>query len=116
MQAITETTLDTVLRIIRDHTMYDEAELDLDSDLEGDLGIDSVLIESILADVRQALGIADEPSETRRFQTIRELVTALDHMPHTPAPLPGPAAAAQPALTAAQPVARMIIDLFCKHS
>ncbi|MGW1865896.1 aminotransferase class I/II-fold pyridoxal phosphate-dependent enzyme [Streptomyces mauvecolor] len=64
-----------VLDIVTAHTLYDESYLTPDSAMEGDLGIDSVILESILADVRECFGLHAElpPGLT----TIRDLVTAV---------------------------------------
>ncbi|MFI6053201.1 aminotransferase class I/II-fold pyridoxal phosphate-dependent enzyme [Streptomyces violascens] len=64
-----------VLDIVTAHTLYDESYLTPDSDMEGDLGIDSVILESILADVRERFGLLAELPQG--LITIRDLVTAV---------------------------------------
>ncbi|HXR72260.1 aminotransferase class I/II-fold pyridoxal phosphate-dependent enzyme [Actinocrinis sp.] len=65
-----------VIDIIAMHTLYDTAYLQPDSHLEGELGIDSVVLESILAQVREQFGI--RTGLAGGHTTIRELVNAVE--------------------------------------
>lgn len=65
-----------VVDIIAARTSYDESCLLPDSHLEGELGIDSVILESILGDVRERFGIRT-PLPTA-LRTLRDLVTAVE--------------------------------------
>ncbi|MBS2963705.1 aminotransferase class I/II-fold pyridoxal phosphate-dependent enzyme [Actinocrinis puniceicyclus] len=67
-----------VVDIIAMHTLYDTAHLQPDSHLEGELGIDSVVLESILAEVREQFGLADGAAAPRGPATIRELADAVE--------------------------------------
>lgn len=63
-----------VLDIIASHTLYDRTRLTPDSTLEGDLGIDSVMREEILASVKDQLSLpSDMPSD---LTTIQEVLDA----------------------------------------
>lgn len=65
-----------VVRIIAERTLYDESYLLLDTHFEGDLGIDSVILESILASVAEQFELGDRPNGGAA--TVRELVAAVD--------------------------------------
>lgn len=65
-----------VVDIIAMHTLYDTTYLQPDSHLEGELGIDSVVLESILAEVREQFGIRAGLAGGQT--TIRELVDAVE--------------------------------------
>ena len=65
-----------VIDIIAMHTLYDTAYLQPDSHLEGELGIDSVVLESILAEVREQFGLRADSFGGQT--TIRELVDAVE--------------------------------------
>ncbi|MFF7025826.1 aminotransferase class I/II-fold pyridoxal phosphate-dependent enzyme [Streptomyces klenkii] len=65
-----------VVEIVAERTLYDEAHLLPDSHFEGDLGIDSVILESILVSVGEQFGIAGRlPGDVT---TIRELVARVE--------------------------------------
>lgn len=85
-----------VVEIVASRTLYDESYLQPDSHFEGELGIDSVILESILASVREHFGI-EEPLPGD-LTTIRELVAAVAEFvgdaPALAAPTPSPARAA----------------------
>lgn len=65
-----------VLDIVASRTLYDLSYLTPDSHLEGDLGIDSVILESILADMEERFGLAAQLS--LGIATIGELVAAAE--------------------------------------
>lgn len=64
-----------VVEIVAARTLYDESYLLPDSHFEGELGIDSVTLESILASVGEHFGI--DGSLPRDLTTIGELVSAV---------------------------------------
>ncbi|MEU5832552.1 aminotransferase class I/II-fold pyridoxal phosphate-dependent enzyme [Streptomyces diacarni] len=64
-----------VVRIVAECTLYDESYLQPDLHFEADLGIDSVILESILASLREHFGLSDGLGE--RATTVRELVSAV---------------------------------------
>ncbi|EST35966.1 hypothetical protein N566_16945 [Streptomycetaceae bacterium MP113-05] len=60
-----------VVEVIATRTLYDEAYLQPDSEFESDLGVDSVVLESIHADLAEQFGLTELPAGA---VTIRELV------------------------------------------
>lgn len=70
------TVQDEVLRIVAARTLYDPAQLSLDSDLEGELGIDSIILESILGMLGEHFALDD--LLPMGMTTIRELVAAVE--------------------------------------
>lgn len=82
----------TVLSVVSQKTGYPSDMLDLDSDLEADLSIDSIKRFEILADLGERLG--DSLSESRGaleklswIKTLRQLITALEAQIKTEAPV-----------------------------
>ncbi|MFC5149530.1 aminotransferase class I/II-fold pyridoxal phosphate-dependent enzyme [Streptomyces aureoversilis] len=65
-----------VVGIVAERTLYDESQLLPDSHFEGDLGIDSVILESILVSVGEQFGI--EERLPGNITTIRELVARVE--------------------------------------
>ena len=108
---------DKVLEIVAEKTGYPKDMLDLDLDLEADLGIDTVKQAEMFAAVRAAYNIPrDENLKLRDFPTLAHVIKfAQDRVaPAAPAPAPAPeirgvvspreeAAAAPAALTPAKP-------------
>ncbi|MCF3102628.1 aminotransferase class I/II-fold pyridoxal phosphate-dependent enzyme [Streptomyces roseoverticillatus] len=83
-----------VVGIVAERTLYDEAQLLPDSHFEGDLGIDSVILESILVSVGEEFGIAERlPGDVT---TIRELVARVEGALGLPSATARPAAPAGP--------------------
>jgi acyl carrier protein len=62
---------DAVVDVVADRTLYDPACLLPDSHLEGELGIDSVILESILAAIGARFGLTG--GLPRTVSTIRDL-------------------------------------------
>ncbi|MFI0862409.1 aminotransferase class I/II-fold pyridoxal phosphate-dependent enzyme [Streptomyces smyrnaeus] len=63
-----------VVEIVAERTLYDESHLLPDSHFEADLGIDSVILESILASLQERFGIGRLNGQVA---TLRELVDAV---------------------------------------
>lgn len=63
-----------VLDIFRQHTLYPADQLGLDKELEGELGVDSVILQSIVADVERSLDVEPNSLNGRGVRTIRDLV------------------------------------------
>jgi acyl transferase domain-containing protein/NAD(P)-dependent dehydrogenase (short-subunit alcohol dehydrogenase family)/phosphopantetheinyl transferase len=64
-----------ILGIVARATGYDVAELDLDYELEADLGIDTVKQAEVFSTVRDTFGIAQDPSfDPSQHRTLRSLV------------------------------------------
>ena len=106
---------DQVLAIVAAKTGYPPDMLDLDLDLEADLGVDTVKQAEVFAAVREAFGIARiENLKLRDFPTLRHVMTLVftyrpdlevgsaapsgagATAPATPAPMSEPAATAAP--------------------
>ena len=71
---------DTVLEVFRHHTHYAANELRGDADLEGELGVDSVLLASILGDLGKRLGLAKGAFKPGTIRTIDDVLGALRKM------------------------------------
>ena len=69
-----------VLALVAEQTGYPEDMLDLDLDLEADLGVDTVKQAELFATVREAYGIAREDTlQLRDFPTLNHVIAfALD--------------------------------------
>jgi glycine C-acetyltransferase len=79
-----------VLEVFRHHTHYDASELRPDADLEGELGVDSVLLASILGDLRKRLGLPKGTFKAEAVRTIDDVVTALRTLAPTAGAEPPP--------------------------
>lgn len=86
-----------VLRVVAARTLYDPSQLTLDSDLEGELGIDSIILESILGMLGEHFKLTDELP--MGMTTLRELVAAVEESVGPDAVITA-AAPAQPAAEA----------------
>ena len=91
-------------------TGYPAELLDLDLDLEADLGVDTVKQAEVFAAVRERFGVArDENLQLRDFPTLTHVIgwvrdkTGIQPVAAAPAPQPRPAAAAPAAAPAAPP-------------
>ena len=79
-----------VVEILASRTLYDVSRLTPDSDLEGELGIDSVVLESLYAALGEHFGLSEEPAGSPT--TVRELVAEVaarlgdGPLPAAPAP------------------------------
>ncbi|MGC8918899.1 hypothetical protein AB7952_07795 [Streptomyces sp. PG2] len=89
--------LETVLAAAQRHTAYARHQLPVDADLESELGIDSVLLASVLADAARDLGLAhglaDGLADSLGASTLRGLADGL----RAARDAGGPAAPAAPA-------------------
>ncbi len=103
---------DRILAVVADKTGYPSDMLDLDLDLEADLGVDTVKQAEVFAAVREAYGIArDEKLRLRDFPTLAHVVRFVyDKKPElkaqappepTAAPVTAPVAASVPSTPAA---------------
>jgi len=95
-----------VLALVAQETGYPPDMLDLDLDLEADLGVDTVKQAEIFAAIRQTYGIGrDEALKLRDFPTLADVIRFVhERAPATvtpPAPAAPPVAAAAPATPAA---------------
>ncbi|MDG5806130.1 aminotransferase class I/II-fold pyridoxal phosphate-dependent enzyme [Streptomyces ossamyceticus] len=80
--------LAAVLTAAMHHTGYRSDQLGLDTALESELGIDSVILASVVAETADALGLDGSLLGPVQATTLRELVTVLSSAPRTTAPEP----------------------------
>jgi 4-hydroxy-2,2'-bipyrrole-5-methanol synthase len=104
---------EAVISATMQHTHYKREDLDPDADFESELGVDSVVLASIAADVRQSLPFVGEAPSVLSATTLRELCERFDpdtaSQPRTataPNPKPAPAPAPTPAPVPASASAR----------
>ena len=104
-----------IVKMVAEKTGYPEDMLDLDLDMEADLGIDTVKQAELFAAMREHYGIAQQEGiQLKDYPTIRHCINfalanaggqaapaAQPAMAAAPAAQPAPAAPAQPAVTAA---------------
>ena len=70
-----------VLSIVVKHTGYPEDFLELDQDLEGELGIDTVKQAEIMADCREHFSLpVDESFQLRDYPTLADMISYIDSM------------------------------------
>ncbi|PTL82062.1 type I polyketide synthase [Vitiosangium sp. GDMCC 1.1324] len=105
---------EVLLRNVVEKTGYPEDMLEMDLDLEADLGIDTVKQVDIFARTREAFGVSRDPNRAlREFNTLRKVI---DHIveraqstgavPPATSALASAAAAAPPAAAAEEPSKR----------
>ncbi len=97
-----------VLAVVAEQTGYPTDLLDMDLDLEADLGIDTVKQAEVFAAIREAYGIPfDDSLKLRDYPTLNHVVGFVNERSGAaPAPAAAPAAEAAPApATAAAPAA-----------
>ena len=101
-----------VLEIIAQETGYPQDLLDMDLDLEADLGIDTVKQAEVFATIREGYGIErDDSLKLRDYPTVNHVVAFVRDRaglptPAQPAPRPRAEAAAEPVSAVAAPVAQ----------
>ncbi|MFL9653707.1 aminotransferase class I/II-fold pyridoxal phosphate-dependent enzyme [Streptomyces sp. PB17] len=74
-------------------TQYQRHQLDLDADLEGELGVDSVVLTSVVAEATERLGLSGAAPDVAGATTLRALADALRGFvaaPPATAPATGP--------------------------
>ena len=86
---------DTVVGVVSQLTGYPAELLDVDLDLEADLGVDTVKQAEIFAAIREHYGVArDDNLKLRDFPTLTHVIGWIRDKTGTPAPTPAPATAA----------------------
>jgi NAD(P)-dependent dehydrogenase (short-subunit alcohol dehydrogenase family)/acyl carrier protein len=109
-----------VLGLVAEKTGYPEDMLDLDLDLEADLGVDTVKQAELFATVRERYGIPrDDHLQLRDFPTLRHVIGFVrDRSAPEPTPPIGPAAAtaAAPPSPAGDPVERAVLGLVAEKT
>ncbi|MFF9898110.1 aminotransferase class I/II-fold pyridoxal phosphate-dependent enzyme [Streptomyces longispororuber] len=68
---------EAVVRAAMRHTQYTREQLPLDADFEGELGVDSVVLVSVVADCARDLGLPEDLAGTVTAPSLRALVAAL---------------------------------------
>ncbi len=97
---------DTVVGIVSELTGYPPDLLDVDLDLEADLGVDTVKQAEIFAAIRGHYGVArDDTLKLRDFPTLTHVIGWIRDKTGAPAPEAAPAPAAAVEAPAAEPVA-----------
>ena len=94
-----------VIRVVAEKTDYPPDMLELDLDLEADLGVDTVKQAEIFAEIRGHYGIPrDENLKLSEFPTLNHVVQFVrDRRPDQPAPVAAEAAAAPEPVAASTP-------------
>jgi glycine C-acetyltransferase len=88
---------DEVIEAIVRHTRYPRSDVGVDTDLEGELGIDSVVLASVLADLKRENNLADGSFRGGSLRTVRDIADRLASLvPPKPAPSLRPAASVGP--------------------
>ena len=103
-----------ILDLVVEKTGYPREMLDLDLDLEADLGVDTVKQAEMFAAIREAYNIARDPNlKLRDFPTLARVIQfVFDHRPDLKATtVPVIAPAPTPAAPAEDPVRERILDL-----
>ena len=104
-----ESMVATVIEVVVNHTGYPADFVELDQDLEGELGIDTVKQAEIMADIRDKFGLpVDEDFVLADYPTLNHMIGYIQRMtgaaPASPVPAPAAPTAPEPAPTPA-PVA-----------
>ena len=114
---------ETVLQLVTEKTGYPRDMLDLDLDLEADLGVDTVKQAEMFAAIREKYGIAREPNlKLRDFPTLALVIQFVrDRRPDlqaaTPVEAPAPAAPPEPSpRAAADEVRDRVLDLVAEKT
>ena len=106
---------ETVVSVVVEHTGYPADFIELDQDLEGELGIDTVKQAEIMADIRDRFGLpVDEDFVLADHPTLNHMIGYIQRMqggaPSTPAPAATTPARMEPATEVAPPPAAASAD------
>lgn len=105
---------DTVADVVAACTLYSPATLLPDSHLEGELGIDSVIMESILRAIRERFGLTGElPAGASTLRELAATVEAASETGHAAAPVP---ATARDTGTGDDPALRGVLAVTIRHT
>jgi len=107
-----------VMHIIAEQTGYPTDMLDLDLDLEADLGIDTVKQAEMFAAIRAEYDIPrDDSLKLRDFPTLAHAIQFVyDHRPDLKAETQQPAAAIQSGPPATDPVQEKVLDIIARQT
>ena len=125
--------VDTVVSVVVEHTGYPADFIELDQDLEGELGIDTVKQAEIMADIRARFSLPiDEDFLLSDHPTLNHMVAYIQRMTGggsapvatatqapaaaTPAPVAKPAPAAPPASEDDGAIAARLVEVVVKHT
>ena len=96
----------TVIDVVVNHTGYPADFVELDQDLEGELGIDTVKQAEIMADIRERFGLpVDEDFVLADYPTLNHMIGYIQRMTGGSPAAAAPPAAAKPAPPAPAPAA-----------
>jgi len=109
---------DRVLALIVEKTGYPRDMLDLDLDLEADLGIDTVKQAEVFAAIRETYDIPRDPNlKLREFPTLARVIQFVhDRRPDLMAPAPPSAPVPVAAVAAADPVQDRVLALIVEKT
>jgi acyl transferase domain-containing protein/NAD(P)-dependent dehydrogenase (short-subunit alcohol dehydrogenase family)/acyl carrier protein len=111
LQATTDSVKDRILALVVEKTGYPREMLDLDLDLEADLGIDTVKQAEMFAAIRETYNIPrDENRKLRDYPTLAHVIRFVhEKRPDLAAAAPSVPTPAVPAAVAPQPVATPVV-------
>ena len=73
---ISESVIEGVVSVVVEHTGYPAEFLEMDADMEGELGIDSIKQAEIMADLREQFGLpTDEEFQLRDYPTLGHVIS-----------------------------------------
>ena len=98
--------VDTVIEVVVKHTGYPADFVELDQDLEGELGIDTVKQAEIMADIREKFSLpVDEEFILSDYPTLNHMIAYIQRMTGGEVAVAAPAAPASPVPAAPVPAA-----------
>lgn len=99
-----------VIEVVVNHTGYPADFVELDQDLEGELGIDTVKQAEIMADIRDRFSLPiDEDFVLSDYPTLNHMIGYIQHMKGGAAPTPTPTPAPMESVEAATPPATPLV-------
>ena len=109
---------DRILALVAEKTGYPSDMLDLDLDLEADLGVDTVKQADLFASVRETYNISrNDQIKLRDFPTLAHVIRFVrDNRPDLNAQQPAPQAPSAPPTPAADPVKQRILQLVAEKT
>ena len=85
VSVVASDTTDTVIAVVVEHTGYPADFVELDQDLEGELGIDTVKQAEIMADIREKFGLpVDEDFILSDYPTLNHMISYIHKMQGKP--------------------------------
>lgn len=76
---ISESVVEGVVAVVVEHTGYPAEFLEMDADMEGELGIDSIKQAEIMADLREQFGLpVDDEFQLRDYPTLGHVISYID--------------------------------------